>query len=53
MVRQLASPRLLLKPGAMLGYEICRLDLFQERFATATRTQIREEVLVLRWPGQE
>ncbi len=34
-----------------LGYEVCRLDLFRERFATATRMQVREEVLVLRWPG--
>ncbi len=34
-----------------LGYEVCRLDLFRERFATATKMQIREEVLVLRWPG--
>jgi DNA modification methylase len=79
MVRQLASLRTILKPGAMLGYvvgdqasylqvmihtgeilgelaqelgyEVCRLDLFRERFATATRMQIREEVLVLRWPG--
>ncbi len=34
-----------------LGYEVCRLDLFRERFATATRARIREEVLVLRWPG--
>ena len=79
MVRQLASLRPVLKPGAMLGYvvgdqasylqvmirtgeilaelaeglgyEVCRLDLFRERFATATRMQIREEVLVLRWNG--
>lgn len=34
-----------------LGYEVCRLDLFRERFATATRMQMREEVVVLRWPG--
>jgi hypothetical protein len=34
-----------------LGYEVCRLDLFRKRFATATRAKIREEVLVLRWPG--
>ena len=34
-----------------LGYEVCRLDLFRERFATATKMQMREEVLVLRWPG--
>ena len=34
-----------------IGYEVVRIDLFRERFATATRMQIREEVLVLRWPG--
>jgi hypothetical protein len=34
-----------------LGYEVCRIDLFRERFATATRAQMREEVVVLRWPG--
>lgn len=34
-----------------LGYEVVSLDLFRERFATATRAQLREEVLVLRWPG--
>lgn len=34
-----------------LGYEVQRLDLFRERFATATRVNMREEVLVLRWPG--
>lgn len=79
MARQLAGLRVLLRPGAMLGYvvgdqasylqvmirtgeilaelaeglgyEVCRLDLFRERFATATRAHMREEVLVLRWPG--
>lgn len=79
MVKQLASLRPILKPGATLGYvvgdqasylqvmirtgeilaelaqgigyEVCRIDLFRERFATATRAQIREEVVVLRWPG--
>lgn len=79
MVRQLATLRGLLKPGAMLGYvvgdqasylqvmirtgeilaelaeglgyEVRRLDLFRERFATATKMQMREEVVVLRWPG--
>lgn len=34
-----------------LGYQVRRLDLFRERFATATKMQMREEVLVLRWPG--
>lgn len=32
-----------------LGYEVVSLDLFRTRLATATKQQIREEVLVLRW----
>jgi hypothetical protein len=35
-----------------LGYEFVRTDLFRTRFATATREQLREEVVILRWPGQ-
>ena len=34
-----------------LGYQVMGLDLFRTRLATATRQQLREEVLVLRWPG--
>jgi hypothetical protein len=34
-----------------LGYELLRIDLFRTRLATATREQLREEVVVLRWPG--
>ena len=34
-----------------LGYEHVRTDLFRTRFATATKQELREEVLVLRWPG--
>lgn len=34
-----------------LGYELIRIDLFRTRFATATKEQLREEVVVLRWPG--
>jgi hypothetical protein len=34
-----------------LGYEVVALDLFRTRLATATKEQLREEVLVLRWPG--
>ena len=34
-----------------LGYEVVGLDLFRTRLATATREQLREEVLVLHWPG--
>jgi hypothetical protein len=32
-----------------LGYEVCGIDLFRTRLATATRVQLREEVVVLRW----
>jgi hypothetical protein len=34
-----------------LGYKVESIDLFRTRMATATREQLREEVLVLRWPG--
>ena len=34
-----------------LGYEVVSLDLFRTRLATATKEQLREEVVVLRWPG--
>lgn len=34
-----------------LGYEVLRIDLFRTRLATATREQLREEVVVMRWPG--
>jgi len=34
-----------------LGYEHVRTDLFRTRLATATKQQMREEVIVLRWPG--
>jgi DNA modification methylase len=34
-----------------LDYEVDRIDLFRTRLATATREQLREEVVILRWPG--
>lgn len=34
-----------------LGYRVERIDLFRTRIATATREQLREEVLVLHWPA--
>lgn len=36
-----------------LGYKVERIDLFRTRLATATGEQLREEVLVLRWPGAD
>ena len=43
---------LLAEIATELGYEVQRIDLFRTRFATATQTELREEVVVLRWPGQ-
>jgi hypothetical protein len=34
-----------------LGYEVQSIDLFRTRLATATKEQLREEVVVFRWPG--
>jgi len=36
-----------------LGYELVGIDLFRTRLSTATREQLREEVVVLRWPGKK
>lgn len=36
-----------------LGYEVMGIDLFRTRLATATREQLREEVVLLRWPGEK
>ena len=38
--------------AASLGYEVVGIDLFRTRVATATREQLREEVVVLKWPGE-
>jgi DNA modification methylase len=42
---------LLAEIATELGYEVQRIDLFRTRFATATQAELREEVVVLRWPG--
>jgi hypothetical protein len=36
-----------------VGYEVLSLDLFRTRLSTATGEQLREEVLVLEWPGEK
>ncbi len=38
--------------AASLGYEVLGLDLFRTRLSTATKEQLREEVLLLQWPGE-
>jgi len=34
-----------------LGYELVNIDLFRTRIATATKEQLREEVVILKWRG--
>ncbi len=37
--------------GKSLGYDLEGIDLFRTRFSTATKTDLNEEVVLLRWPG--
>jgi DNA modification methylase len=43
--------QLLADIASSLGYEVIGIDLFRTRIATATKEQLREEVVLLRWPG--
>jgi hypothetical protein len=50
--------RVMIRTGELLaeiaeiwGYNVLGLDLFRHRFATATREQLREEVVLLQWKG--
>lgn len=43
--------QLLASIAESLGYEVEGIDLFRTRLATATKEQLREEVVLLRWPG--
>ncbi len=38
--------------AAKIGYEVERIDLFRSRFSTVTHEYLREEVIVMRWPGK-
>lgn len=42
--------RLLASVAESLGYQLVAIDLFRSRLATATKEQLREEVVVLHWP---
>jgi SAM-dependent methyltransferase len=35
-----------------LGYELIDIDLFRTRLSTATKEQLREEIVLLKWPGK-
>jgi len=52
--------RVMIRTGELLadlaqavGYELVGIDLFRTRFATATKEQLREEVVILRWDGKD
>jgi DNA modification methylase len=36
-----------------LGYKVESIDLFRTRLSTATKQQLREEVVMLSWPGKK
>ncbi len=36
-----------------LGYEVVSIDLFRTRLATATKEMMKEEVVILEWPGMQ
>jgi len=43
--------KLIAEIAESLGYEVERIDLFRTRFSTATKTNLNEEVVILRWRG--
>jgi DNA modification methylase len=50
--------RILIQTGEILadvardaGYEVMNIDLFRTRLSTATKSQLREEVVLLHWKG--
>jgi len=45
--------QLLAEIATSLGYEVVGIDLFRTRLSTATREQLREEVVLLRWPSHQ
>ena len=45
--------QLLAEVASSLGYDVVGIDLFRTRPSTATGQQLREEVVVLEWPGHK
>lgn len=42
---------LLAEIAQKLGYELVKIDLFRTRFSTVTKSDLNEEVVILRWRG--
>lgn len=45
--------QILSRVAESIGYEAVRIDPFRTRFSTATKSDLNEEVVVLRWPGKK
>jgi len=43
--------KLIAEIAETLGYELVRIDLFRTRFSTATKMDLNEEVVILKWNG--
>ena len=43
--------QILAEVAERLGYKVIDIDLFRTRFSTATKEQLREEVVLLQWNG--
>ncbi len=50
---KIQTGQILADVATALGYKVASIDLFRTRLATATKEQLREEVVVLRWPGKK
>ena len=50
---KIRTGELLADIAQVLGYHLDQIDLFRTRFATASQEQLREEVVVLTWPGKK
>jgi len=48
---KIRTGELLAEIAGGLGYHLDGIDLFRTRFATASQEQLREEVVILIWPG--
>jgi len=48
---RIQTGEILAEIAEQLGYRVEGIDLFRTRISTATREQLREEVIVLRWTG--
>jgi DNA modification methylase len=45
--------QLLADLASSIGYDVLGIDLFRTRLSTVTKEQLREEVVLLRWPGRK